>query len=157
MSKSTLTLQINSLPALERLIGGDTELELDIKHSIIEVFSKKYIKNLVTDTAIERVGKLVTKELDGQLIEEVRHSWSTSYRLTDSTKKIFEGEFESLLTKRIVELIQELIKTKDINSQIEKLLEDQTDYIINKLSDSILEDKLNRLVEKRLKEKLGIS
>ena len=37
-------IQINSLEALERLIGGDTELEIEVRNSIVQEFAKKYLK-----------------------------------------------------------------------------------------------------------------
>lgn len=38
-----MKIQINSLEALERLIGGDTELEIDIRNSIVHKFTQKHL------------------------------------------------------------------------------------------------------------------
>ena len=42
-----MKIQINSLEALERLIGGDTQVEIEIRNSIVQEFTKKYLKSLV--------------------------------------------------------------------------------------------------------------
>ena len=39
-------IQINSLDALERLIGGDTELEIEVRNSVIQKFAEKHLKPL---------------------------------------------------------------------------------------------------------------
>ena len=42
MENQKIVLQINSLKALERLIGGDSELEIGVRNSIVQEFSKKH-------------------------------------------------------------------------------------------------------------------
>lgn len=42
-------IQINSLEALERLIGGDTELEIEVRNSIVQEFAKKYLKGIINE------------------------------------------------------------------------------------------------------------
>jgi hypothetical protein len=37
----SVKIQINSLEALERLIGNDNNLEIDIRNSIVQNFTKK--------------------------------------------------------------------------------------------------------------------
>lgn len=48
-----LTLQINSVQAIERLIGGDTAMELSLRHAVVAEFIKRHLVNLVTkETAV---------------------------------------------------------------------------------------------------------
>lgn len=39
---SSVTIQINSLEALERLIGGDAALEVDLRKSVVHAFIRKH-------------------------------------------------------------------------------------------------------------------
>lgn len=47
-----LTIQINNLEALERLIGGDAEVEVDIRNSVAQKFAEKHLKALITSAPI---------------------------------------------------------------------------------------------------------
>jgi hypothetical protein len=49
MSQQPVKLQINSLDALNRLIGGDSELELQLRQQVVAEFAKKYLKSIVLD------------------------------------------------------------------------------------------------------------
>ena len=63
---SGVKIQINSLEALERLIGGDTQLEIDLRNSIVQEFSKKYLKAVaaeLAETLVEPYKKQVQDEL----------------------------------------------------------------------------------------------
>lgn len=58
-----IKVQLNSLKALERLIGGDSEIEIEIRNSIVQEFTKRYLKALVTEDHI----KTLRTELDIEL------------------------------------------------------------------------------------------
>ena len=45
--ESGVTLQINSLAALERLLGGDTELTASIRKSVAATFARNHMIDLV--------------------------------------------------------------------------------------------------------------
>jgi hypothetical protein len=48
-----MKLQLNSLAALERLIGGDTAVELDIRNNIVQAFAGKYLKDVAKTDAFK--------------------------------------------------------------------------------------------------------
>lgn len=45
--KNNITIQLNSLEALERLIGSDDQLEIAVRNSVISTFTSKHLKGLV--------------------------------------------------------------------------------------------------------------
>ncbi len=47
-----LTIQINSLEALERLIGGDSQVEIDVRNNIVQAFAEKHLKALAGSSQI---------------------------------------------------------------------------------------------------------
>ena len=61
-----MKLQINSLAALERLIGGDTEVELEIRNSIVQEFAKKHLKAIVNEGSIQKVAHALDEMLSSQ-------------------------------------------------------------------------------------------
>lgn len=49
---SKLVLQINSLDALERLIGGDAEVEVELRNNIAAKFAEKHLKQLANSDVV---------------------------------------------------------------------------------------------------------
>ena len=58
-----MKIQINSLKALERLIGGDNELEIEIRNSIVQEFTKKHLKSIYNDIISDAFLRRITEEL----------------------------------------------------------------------------------------------
>jgi hypothetical protein len=79
-----MKLQLNSLAALERLIGGDTEIELDIRNNIVQAFAGKYLKDVANSNAfktslanaqkkiLELVKEEYTKVIEGSGIASIK-------------------------------------------------------------------------------------
>src|ERR1035437_10268974 len=65
-----LTIQINNLEALERLIGGDSEVEIEIRNSIIQKFAEKHLKPLANCEPITSTLKTITEVIKDQVIEK---------------------------------------------------------------------------------------
>lgn len=86
-----MKIQINNLAALERLIGGDTELEIEIRNNIVQEFTKRHLKGLVETETIKQaitdtklmVVNYAKKEVAEQIGEVKRSYGSTTYKLQD--------------------------------------------------------------------------
>lgn len=50
-------IQINSLEALERLIGGDSELEFEIRNNVAQDFAKKHLKAVALNEVVQLAKK----------------------------------------------------------------------------------------------------
>lgn len=46
----SIKIQLNSLDALERLIGGDSTVEVEIRNSIVQEFAKRHLKSIAEST-----------------------------------------------------------------------------------------------------------
>jgi uncharacterized membrane protein YheB (UPF0754 family) len=122
-----MKIQINSLEALERLIGGDTQLEFDIRQNIVEEFTKKHLKSLANSTLMARTEQ-------------------------DIVKAIKIGASHDLIIQRIDEYLNKEV----VRKKIENLLNKQSDFIVGQLSDMMLKLKIEQLVDQKIKEKLGL-
>ena len=58
-----IKIQINSLEALERLIGGDNELEISIRDNIVQEFTNKYLKGLVNSDKIKEASWSINQKI----------------------------------------------------------------------------------------------
>ncbi len=62
-----------TLPALERLIGGETEIEVHLRQQIVEKFAERHLKSIVNREAWKaaytqwQIGGIMRKDLEGRL------------------------------------------------------------------------------------------
>jgi hypothetical protein len=122
-------IQINSLEALERLIGGDTELEIELRNTVVQEFSKKHLKCIARDKMLEYGPKV--KEYVQAEIAKVVKQWKTynkDYALAPST------------CLEIQRYVDQLVKNELLNQE----------FIQSQLGD--LESKLFNIINKRVEE-----
>lgn len=132
-----LTIQINNLEALERLIGGDTEIELEIRNNIVQAFTKKYLKQLVNEAQIKYEIlrevtpsiKKVAQEIQKEVIKE-----QAEYRI--KLVSISKEELETL-QNHIKELVEQSV-TRIAEEKASKLLEPIVDSVVTRLKERII-------------------
>lgn len=149
-----IKIQINSLEALEILIG----LEMQIRESVVQDFTKKHLKSLAKTALVADIAKAVQSEVKAEFFEEVKvGNWN-------KTEVIFKREVlakikDDLSYRAETELrgvVSDLIEEQKVKKTITEKLKDATEWIIEELAPQRLKDKIDKLVEVRLKEKLGI-
>ena len=69
-----MKIQMNNLEALERLIGGESEVEMDIRASIVDAFCKKHLKSIANEEFVKRMAEAVKTEINGKLLVEYTSS-----------------------------------------------------------------------------------
>ena len=154
----SVKIQINSLEALERLIGGDSALEIKLRNSIVQDFTKRHLKALATDNLLLQMQRTIQEEVKKEFFENVK---SGSYGGTRSVlkKEVLDELKEQLkyeANRQLREVVQELIDFNKTNEEITKALDYSTGVILTELQSSVLEKRLNAMVDKKIKEKLGL-
>jgi hypothetical protein len=139
-------IQINSLQALERLIGGDSEMEIQVRGSIIKQFERKYFEeptsNLVITNMIDKKissffltnPDAYQKSLKGEVIKEIDKNIDLKYRL----------------------LISELISKHFNESRVNELIEQKAKWVADELCDIVLSKRFDEQVDIEIKKRLGI-
>ncbi len=153
-----IKIQINSLAALERLIGGDSEIEMEIRDNIVNEFTKKHLRMLAKEDMIKRTAEAIKNELKTHFFEDVKvgNYGSTESRFKESVlsdlkvELLYQARLE--LKKLVTDAIKESVSLQKVNEYIEQ----QANWITETLTNENLTDRLDRLVDKKLKEKLGI-
>lgn len=152
-------IQINSLEALERLIGGDTEVEIEIRNNIVQEFTTKHLKGLVNSDLIAKTERSIKEAIRDMFFNEVKTStWGSS-------KTVFNEEILNELRKELSikardemsVIVSDRINELKSIKEVDKRLNEAADYITDRLTEKALDERLDRLVQKRLKEKLGMS
>ena len=176
MSDQKVVLSLN-LPALERLIGGDSELELDLRRGIAETFAKHYLKSIVNQELVQGVEREVRSEIAAAKnaatahVEKVCHEmvgdwekdrWGSrgKFVLNDAAKSAIEGHIDRVSWDAVgadMEGRQEKWE-KWLGQQIERTIgrlyteiSEQVDKRIAKLS----EESINAEIQRRLAAAAG--
>lgn len=142
-----MKIQINSLAALERLIGGDNQLEFDIRQSVVNAFTKKYLKGIATEEILIRQRRAILTHIEDEMI--TRESWGKA-KVRPKYKEKFEAEimsqFEGLIKSTVAESLSNSGLIKElVNENLEKLVKSSVNLIakseIKELAKKMIQDK----------------
>ena len=113
-----IKIQINSLEALERLIGGDSELELELRNSVVQDFASKHLKSLAVTFSNRSLSQEFATEVRKQIADiGTFDKWNSTCQLNPKVK----AEIENTVKQTVKELINELIDKNTIQSLAEQM------------------------------------
>lgn len=152
-----MKISINSLEALERLIGGDNELEIEIRNSVVQNFSNKYLKG-IANTFVEKGIKDTIRHIISKkgVTEKVKSGWGTSEVLTGTAKELINKSIDSKIKNEIGLKVYEAFENNATMKDLNKRIENAAERIERELTDPMIERRIEELVNIRMKEKLGI-
>lgn len=111
---SPVRVQLN-LPALERLLGGDTEMEAGLRTQIVREFCKKHLERLALHEALQLLDKEGRDLIRETFLKEagaepqdcvVSHAlWTAKERF----KKMVEAEVRSVVATVLTAAVQEAV------------------------------------------------
>lgn len=131
-----LTLQINSIHALEKLIGGDTKVEVDIRNSVVQAFATKHLKCIANEILNDTFKKEIKKVTDGYIKEDSWHRFT----LNDGFEKKIKAKVDELVRISIAKCIDEKIAKK------EELI---TQEVIRKLEHCTFETRVQKAIDEK--------
>lgn len=150
-------IQINSLEALERLIGGDSELEIEIRNSVVQQFSKKHLKSLATDDLMKSAEQSVCNEVESKFFDIIEGRFSKTKVFKKEVLNDLENFIKNKASNELRSIINDILEEYKQIEKINNAIEESVTNIMNSLTETRLNYKIDKLVEKRIKEKLGIS
>jgi len=155
-----IKIQINSLDALERLIGNDTTLEIEVRNSIVQEFTKKHLKALAEESVIKASEKSVMNYLKTEYLTEQRKGYygtelilknPISDVIKNNVNTIVLGEIDRIISTKV--MVPELEKKILVKfSEIDKLIDERLGYLTDGVINNYIENKANQ----KIKDKLGI-
>jgi len=157
----SVKIQIASLEALERLIGGDSELEIEIRNSIVQAFTNKHLKAIGTkliETGLENSVKQIL--IDSEYLKE--KVLNPGYReakfvvLGDQITALIREKIESIAREEVWNLVHKDIDRNEMLKMFNQKLELSIVKITDTLTDGQLNKRIETLVDQRLKERLNI-
>ena len=151
-----MKIQINSLEALERLIGDDKEMEISVKQSILNEFAKKYLKSIANSEAMADLKRDVLKELKETGFYGLLKKTDSSMFYGKST--LLTSEAKDLIKKRVKDEIDNLISEQvdEVRSLLVQDINDRLNLMSLSVSQGIREEiqkeTLDKLVQKKLRD-----
>lgn len=154
-----MKIQINSLEALERLIGNDKEMEFVIKESILNGFAKKYLKSVANSEAMTKIASVVKEELRKTgfygLLETRKVSGLNIFTenvLSDEAKNLIKIRIRNEINDIISEEVSKIRETivQDINSRLNLMATSVSQCI----REEVQKETIDKLVQKKLKDLL---
>jgi len=155
-----MKLQINSLEALERLIGGDTSIELELRNNIVQEFTKKHLKGLASAEQKKQLDKVVAdirNDVAGVVqtalgfdVKTNQGYWKNENAYTLNEKQ--KATLKDLVFKHVDSLVnaEYLTAVRERIAKYRTLIDEEVEYSLKKYSNQMIKE----AIEKKLAEKL---
>jgi hypothetical protein len=129
-----MRMELN-LPALERLIGGDTEIELQLRKQIVQEFAKRHLKE-VAETASYEAALEAAKQYINEAAKETfgvenlatNHLWPTvGYRLKSMIQSLVKETAQKVVDEVLLKTIeyQKTYWSRELQAMVEKAMDRQ--------------------------------
>lgn len=151
-------IQINSLEALERLIGNDNELEIQVRNNIVQEFTKKHLKSIVNETTfkteIETFKRKLQEEFDNKLKESIatvkryHYGGIENVTLHPEIKTAIDRHIREKMDERIAEAVEGGIKHWEQDVNIEDRVKKRMDYYVTQHINQEVKDRLIEVTKK---------
>lgn len=148
-------IQINSLETLERLIGNDNELEIQVRNNIVQEFAKKHLKAIANETTFQNEIATFKRKLQEEFDKKLEESVATVKRyyvcggiekvtLHPEIKTAIDRQVRERIDSQIAEAVEGGIKHWEADSNINDRVSKRMDYFVTQ--------HINQEVKKRLEE-----
>jgi hypothetical protein len=149
-------IQINSIEALDRLLGNDTALELELRRAVVEEFTGCYLKPVAESPIFQEELRLIRKKMeeavDSVMGDEVKkivmHTWTGQEYKLKLRGDIEEG-LRNYITEQMVELLQ---------GEVRKIRESLKEHLAEQIASTlppttqVIVDEVKKQIAKKLME-----
>lgn len=105
-------------PALERLIGGDSEAEIVLRSATVERIVQKYFEPLIMKKNYQTLLNDLTKKVSEQILFKDTNWYSSSYVSSDAKKKV-EDYTREVANQFIKQTVQSFLSEAKIKEMVE--------------------------------------
>ncbi len=154
-------LQLN-LPALERLLGGDTQLEVELRQQVVQQFVEKHLKGIVDTEAVQQTLTILRKRIEDSIREQVgttasdeRNYYSTRYSTVEGK---INGVIQEIVKKQLEKLVSEsyLHHYEEHRNYWHRQMNDAVRTAVAAVTDKLIEDEIGDRVSKALDKRVEI-
>lgn len=143
-------------PAIERLLGGDSELEVELRQQIADQFATKHLKSLLNDKVFNQFRKTVSAEVDSAihdcLARTTKRGWkrevSINAEVREKLREAVRAETENVFRGQISDAI---------DAEVEKYKRFAENRLRAALKDAFSEQKINELIDAGVQQRLELA
>ncbi|AFF28277.1 gp279 [Sphingomonas phage PAU] len=151
----SIKIQINSVEALERLIGGDTQIEIDIRNNIVQEFAKRHLKDIAESETFKGIESSIKNFMTDNFMTKMKYGFN-EYEFNEEVLKKFKSSLLIAGESSLLQAVRDVSEDINFKGRIEGMLNEAARNIEHQLSDAILSKKIDELVDKKIKQKLGL-
>ena len=151
---NNLTIQINNLSALERLIGGNSEVEIEVRNSVIQKFAEKHLKAMANCEPVTSTLKTIKESILGYVKQKVDteiatfkkdyYNNITEVKLNPAIHAELDRQIRSKMDTFVFETIQASVKKWSDEMKIDERIEKRVAYF----TDEYIRDEVKKRIEK---------
>ena len=143
-----MRLSIN-LPALERLLAGDSDLEVQLRQQVVENFAKKHLKTIFNDETWKKASAAWRAELDSAVKKQLEEFSNQKEDADDPyTVRSVRWKFDDLVKKAVQASLDNAVE-----NQIEKYKTYWSRHIketVQKAMDQEIAQEVEKEIQRRL-------
>lgn len=150
-----MKVQINSLAALERLLGGDTAVEIEIRSNIVQEFAKKHLKVVANSDAVlvaldatkAAIIREAEQKLDASLATFQQDYYGNISKLQLKPEIVAEirRQVAAQVDAQILKTVLALIEEKFTQVNLEDMVKRRVDYYTGELINDRVKGRLETL------------
>lgn len=150
-SKSNIKIELN-LEDLKSILISNNEVDLDLKNTVIQSFSKKYLKGIIDEMMMSKLKLFIKDTIASTFLEKKNNTYYWNAELTKEVKEkilsFAEKQFDEILSKHLENTygnleryldtkIKAWIKKQDVN--IENFVKAYVKVQVEKLTKSLID------------------
>ncbi len=159
-----------NLPALERLIGGDTEIELALRQQIVHEFTKRHLRETATTemhaavmVELKQFINDSAKELFGIENLAASHLWPA---VSDRLRMRLDGMVKTQLEKSVEDVVAKSVERysehwkERLRSMVQHVIRQEVSQLIKETTrhqlttDAVFQQEIDRLVTEGIDKRL---
>jgi len=140
-------------PALERLLGGDSELEVKLRVDVANQFADKFLKSLVNSQLISTTGKQIEDLIRKEIV--TGSAWVKT--ITPKYQQIVSEAVIEALGTMIREEVKAVMDSKHYARLVADFIDQEANRIAGEWTAGNIEQRIQQAADKKIKERLNLS
>lgn len=150
------------VPALERLLGGDTEVEVKLRQGVVEEFAKRHLVKVLKDESFAKFlaaeKKVIEARLEAALHEHIGQiktepgGFLGRDKITVYLQREMKDAIEIEAEKRVAEVVKKTVdeiwarREPQITREVYRLLSEKTDRLTEALVKDLVQQRLDKIM-----------
>lgn len=118
--------------ALKMLIGGDSDVELQVRQAIVHEFSKRHLRGIANEETLQRIASELRQDMDAcghrishelGFVKDFGNRWKPNAELTAAIKQTVDSILRDSINRIAKECISEINLQSLIAAQIDRTVQ----------------------------------